>query len=280
MKNNNVSIPFLYCKLDRAAKLLNCEPIDLIHLGVVGGIELCVMLKGFYSEVFLTKEQLLPGDEQALIKRFCQYSSFHFKKKDKNKSWMEEIEWVSDEIFCAKGHAYGLWVLTDGIEHLEHFGEMTHQGSLFLPGSNHHIVISHTVGLDEKNPYPPVNITLNDVYITKSDIDKIMSGKVGELSINTRVRDDIYEVKNVSRITENKKNKLIKALIEVAYGKGSSERPRSLLNEERSTGELLIDLHKMGIEPPVTGSTLAAYLKDVELDYVEVYTPPVENSKK
>lgn len=280
MKTNNAAIPFLYCKLDRAAKLLNCEPIDLIHLGVVGGIELCIMLRGFYSEVFLTKEHLLLGDELALIKRFCQYSAFRFKEIDKDKSWMDGIEWVSEEIFCAKGYADGLWALTDGIENLECFGEMTHHGTLFLPGSNQNIVISHTVELDEKNPYLPVNITLNDVYITKSDIDKIMSGNIGELSINTKVRDDIYEVKSVSRITENKKNKLIKALIEIAYGNGASERPRSLLNEERLTGELLLDLHKMGIEPPVTGSTLAAYLKGVELDYVGIYTPPVEDSKK
>lgn len=280
MKNNNVTIPFLYCKLDRAAKLLNCEPVDLIHLGVVGGIELCVMLQGFHSEVFLTKEQLLAGDELISIKQFGQYSAFHFKKEDKDKSWMEDIEWESEEVFCAKGYAYGLWVLTDGIEHLEYSGEMIHRGALFQPGSNKSIVISNSVGLDENDSYSSVTVNFNDIYITKSDIDKVMSGNVGELSINTKVGGDVCEVKSVSRVTENKKNKLIKALIEIAYGKGASERPRSLLNEERSTGELLIDLHKMGIEPPVTGSTLAAYLKDVELDYVEVYTPPVENSKK
>ncbi|MNH30800.1 hypothetical protein D3C79_911140 [compost metagenome] len=74
--------------------------------------------------------------------------------------------------------------------------------------------------------------------------------------------------------------KLIKALIEINYGVGSSEKPRNLLNEDRGTGELLEDFHRMGIAPPVSGSTLAAYLKHVELDYVNIPTLAVGISKK
>ena len=63
------------------------------------------------------------------------------------------------------------------------------------------------------------------------------------------------------------------------YGAGSSENIRSLMNEDRGIGEMLIEFQKNGIRPPVTGKTLSNWLKDVELEYVEIPIRVVENAK-
>jgi hypothetical protein len=41
---NDIKIPFQYCNIERASRLLGCEISDLINLGVTKKISLCLNL--------------------------------------------------------------------------------------------------------------------------------------------------------------------------------------------------------------------------------------------
>ena len=41
-KNDSLSTPLEYCRLDRAARLLGCEVSDLVHWGAIGAISICL----------------------------------------------------------------------------------------------------------------------------------------------------------------------------------------------------------------------------------------------
>ncbi len=43
-----------YYSLDRAAKELDCDTDDIIHLGVIGAIEICIKLNGFPSSLWIS----------------------------------------------------------------------------------------------------------------------------------------------------------------------------------------------------------------------------------
>lgn len=53
MADKDLKLPFSYCKLERGASVLGVETTDLINLAVNNKIEVCMMLKNFYSRVFL-----------------------------------------------------------------------------------------------------------------------------------------------------------------------------------------------------------------------------------
>ncbi|EOY3718853.1 hypothetical protein ACP4JD_000010 [Klebsiella michiganensis] len=75
--------------------------------------------------------------------------------------------------------------------------------------------------------------------------------------------DDINKKKRNS----NKQSQLIKALIRIHYGEADSNNPRALLEDG---GEILNDMAKLNIRPPVTGKTLKSWLDDVDIDYLEI----------
>lgn len=282
MRQPKQTIPFLYYKLDRAARHLECEIHDLIHLGVIGGIELCVMLSGLECEIITEDEGLIKNDvsvsHPAIRRNLTSYSYFDFSAISRHgEGWEPEIEEEDEGIFSAKGYAHGLWALSDGVSCLEFANEMNHEGALFLPGSNGRVVISPLVVDGQFN----ATITLNDIYITKDDVKRIKDGRVSDtdfkVSSKSNERNKLSYV--TTKASENKKDKLIKAMIEMFYGYGSSEKIRSLINEERNTGELLLDFQKNGIKPPVVSKTLAAWMEDVEIERVVASTPSKDLSK-
>ncbi|HHN8384244.1 TPA: hypothetical protein ACRRW5_005499, partial [Klebsiella quasipneumoniae] len=69
------------------------------------------------------------------------------------------------------------------------------------------------------------------------------------------------------KYNSNKQSQLIKALIRIHYSEADSNNPRSLLEDG---GEILNDMTKLNIRPPVTGKTLKSWLDDVDIDYLEI----------
>ncbi|ORM60111.1 hypothetical protein PRCB_11710 [Pantoea rodasii] len=53
MADKELKLPFSYCKIERGASILGVNPTDLINLAVLNKIEVCMMLRHFYSRVFL-----------------------------------------------------------------------------------------------------------------------------------------------------------------------------------------------------------------------------------
>ncbi|VXD02912.1 conserved hypothetical protein [Enterobacterales bacterium 8AC] len=267
----------LYYPLPEAAAKMGCSVNDIIHYASTGAMNISVFIDvdfknepdryigvGFSNEV-----KNSPGFYDDLVGKYL-----------KDHGWiindLEHLEragnWNHPGYYGKS--IYGFFYIGDSnIVNLEFSGDDNILiDSLFVKSSydsNNDVLISF-MGI-------PISVNVKYLCVMASEFNNIKEyGNfqvfAGDLDIASEKRT---RVQNGS-----KQNKLIKALIEIAYGKGSSEKPRSLLNEERGTGDFLIDLQKMGIKPPVTGSTLADYLKDIELDYVGIPTPTVENDKK
>ncbi|BEN51574.1 hypothetical protein [Serratia nevei] len=282
MKQPKQTIPFLYCRLERAARILECEICDIIHLGIIGGIELCVMLNGLACEIITDDESLIRGGSGSVtpeVRRYLtNFSYFDFNTINRRDGeWEPEILEEDEGVFSAKGYAFGLWVLNDGMNSLEFSDEMLHSGALFMPGSDGRVVISPENNEELLN----VKIKLNDIYVTKNDIERIINGEVSDSDFKFKAHGDSNrKLKNTTtKASENKKDKLIKAMIEIFYGYGASGKIRSLINEERNTGELLLDFQKNGIKPPVSSKTLASWMEDVDIERVVSSTSGMDTSK-
>lgn len=123
----------------------------------------------------------------------------------------------------------------------------------------------------------PIKVDLNKLCVMSHEMDNIKEN--GQFHIyNGDI--NLGELQPVKNVNESKQAKLIKALIEIQYGVGSSSNINALINEERGTGELLKDLQLLGIKPPVTRKALKGWLDGVELDYVGISTPIVDKAKK
>jgi len=97
----------------------------------------------------------------------------------------------------------------------------------------------------------------------------VMAAEVNDFDLSMTARrpgDDRGDSKEIIP-NKNKQAKLIKSLLHILYGKKDADSPRGLLEPG---GELLSDLDKLGIRPPVSGKSLKAWLDDVDLEYMEI----------
>lgn len=277
MKKADFDLPLLeFCSLERATRLIGsgCEVEDLLHWGELGAIRLATRLPfGAYNDASIcisgeSKEEIINKIKKMDIMNVGSYNlpgacSFNLEREldehiDKARSSEKEI--VLNE--CSIN---GVWDI-EYIFDIEEGGVVCRDFTLSAECEDLNLYVE----------YDEYLIDRKDLLITKKYIEKISGKKGRSIGIQPHLNNkNVTMRKNSYTVMDNKKNKLIKALIEISYGKGSSEKPRSLLNENRGTGDLLLDLQKMGIQPPISGSTLAEYLKDVELDYVQIPTVDV-----
>ncbi|WP_261455500.1 hypothetical protein [Serratia ficaria] len=88
MAIKDIIIPFKYCRLDRAAKLLKCDKEDLITLAIDNKISLCLMLDSYESFMYVDANidechswfDTLPANYKypAMGKAITDYSCFSF----------------------------------------------------------------------------------------------------------------------------------------------------------------------------------------------------------
>jgi len=259
----------LYYPLPDAAEKLKCSISDVLHLGATGVIKISLFVNHNYNDKLhlnMPNHRVEQLDElfQSLHGEHWVVSNIEFKDSGEN--------------IYLRGYYAGR---LEGFFYVNELDLIEAEFNMNSPLKITQLYVSPD-GFDggdlEVNFFNKGEdlFSINNLCIMSTELAKLKDSEGGKIYDFSQVD----KPKNSKSLTDGKKHKLIKALIEVAYGKGSSEKPRSLLNEERGTGELLIDFQKMGIKPPVTGSTLADYLKDIELDYVGIPTLPVENSKK
>lgn len=254
-----------YYPLAEASKVLNCSINDIYHLGATRRIEICMFIpKTTITPFYINLDE---GD------KFL-YQSI------KGKGFLMDDYFSLDDLSVAKegfigGGFYCEFETLSGFfslfsEDIMKF-EFIHDDlegieptALFSTySSNYDIELFNVVG---------VKATRSNLVIMADAIENFDVSKVGSIK---NLDNSIKRTPNAS-----KQNKLIKSLIEIHYGLGSSENIRSLLNEDRGTGEMLLDFQKSGIIPPVTGRALAGWLEDVEIERVEITTPKKEISTK
>lgn len=261
----------LYYPLPDMAAKLKCTISDILHLGATDVIKLCLFVnRDFNEKIHLN----MPNHRVEQLDDFFQ--SLHGER------WLvSDIEYRNNsetENSYLTGYYAGR---LEGFFYVNEADLIEAEFNIKEPLKITQLYVSPD-GFEGDDL--EINFIENESALFSIDNLCVMSSELVKLEGNTGGKiynfNQSVSPKNSKSLMDNKKNKLIKALIEIAYGKGSSDKPRSLINEERGTGDILIDLQKMGIELPVTGSTLAGYLKDVELDYVEISTLIVENSKK
>lgn len=82
---------------------------------------------------------------------------------------------------------------------------------------------------------------------------------------------------------DNKKNKFIKALIEITYGPGSSDNIYALMREGSKNsppGYIVTDFEQRGFKLPAGHKTVQGWVNDAELESLEISKPSMEISKK
>lgn len=257
----------LYYPLLQAAAELDCSVRDLIHFGAIDEIEICALVKSFKLKYFCDPDEDKP--EIYNQGKYFYFDRFIWLPERKgmilhgcggllhvNKATLLKIDLNQDR--CTRDKA------------LLHFPKGNFPTPMYTNGG----MTSDDIDFDY--------FTEDMLYITEDEMSRIKSTDFNKHSISILneplCSPDSALKTSSSKKTENAKSKLIKALIEIHYGKGSSDSARSLLNEERGTGEMLHDFDLNGIDPPVTGKTLAGWLKDVDLDYVESSTSDPEDS--
>lgn len=254
---NDFTIPErLYYPISEAAKKLNCSISDVIHMGATGVLNFSIYL---------------PAWQESEKDRFNVFT-FSIDESEKQgslrgKGWSisgiyhEKIDGEKDRIVSFARSLNGFFSLS-----AQNLIELEFDVGAPLFKVNSLKVRTNETEVDEIliHSFYGVMLPVKNLCIMASDMDDINTRK-GELP-----ESDADSAPK--RVNTNKQAKMIKALIEILYGKGASERARSLLNTERDNGEMLADFDAAGIRPPVSGKVLAEWIKEVDLEYVDKST--------
>lgn len=262
----------LYYPLEEAAVFLNCSVKDVVHLGAIGVLKISIYIPGWYEiekESFSIFYNGLAVDADQY--RYGEYLGLS------GESW--EINGIYN--YIPKDNDF----YQKDTKLVKHFN-----GFFYLVPRNL-TELEFDINAD--------TIKINTLYATEDFDDMgavILDSPIGVLFPSRYLCVMFEELENIQeksgkipapesdrpkrKPNENKQAKMIKALIEIHYGLGQSDRARSLLNTEKNSGEMLADFDKAGIRPPVSGKVLSDWLKDVELDTVEISRVRMDISKK
>ena len=253
----------LYFSLADAAERLKCKPIDLIHFGVNNSLEICAFIDGEFKDFDIYVSPFEVEGNRKVKRCSGVYCRFNYT--------------VNEEVLDRRLNLLGLFSLhTSILRALEFYEEVEVINAMIKEpvsnsesGCQHHFSISDFTG----------KFTRDNLYVTSAALRGLSNGT------SQRVYEENDSDMSVTGIitspaSENKKSKLIKALIEIHYGKGSSDTARTLFNTEMDTGEMFKDFIDRGIRPPVSGKTLDVWLRDVELEYLEDSNAAAEASRK
>lgn len=238
--SETIKIPFSFCRIERAAELLNIKTEDLLSLAVSGKITVCVMLDGFSSLLFIdgNADELtswygsLPRSSQTLssAKFLSDYSTYSIDLLTDNGDgdivfhpwfydWPEEQQLGAFSAQSHRGRAYGLWVpqtpTITGI--LNHGSAELMWGSLGLCRTDDKTPPLVLIPLsddeeneDEEASDPKVIVTENDLWITAKQIRELLkyNGDYCDLPVtgnqNHVSRHDITgDVKAINHLAEH-----------------------------------------------------------------------------
>ncbi|MFP2678619.1 hypothetical protein ACLEVS_18025 [Escherichia coli] len=243
-KNN---IPALeYCSLPRAAELIGCKVCDILHLSTIGAVQLGIMLNGFQAAVWMEEtiditeaadnwyRDLTSSGKIDSIGRLASTGSplsrvcFEIEYDDEQSTHRfirdEEAE-IRRNLLLAQ--LYGIWSFSSHFEWEQHmidfgFSSITKLGLIFYPADTDLSKTSIRAYMrGEMIPYEIsydvlTEITPNDVYISRTQINKIADNIGKELPnyINHGVeRPDIKNVQEKIEVNNNKIGELLELLI-------------------------------------------------------------------
>lgn len=216
-RNNIPALEF--CTLSRAAELLRCHPSDLIHFSQIGAIELCLSLRDFEAVLFTTEiweegnewEIKFPPKLMAKyinkspLSLFMPKAEFDMRPtaavRIKRAYQCENTPGLKKPII----YLSGVWALSLGFLPYSFFNALKNNEQIELTPFNlsfkeadipisaddysgdDYVVIAHPIkehlysdGLrNEKDIKPLAKITVNDILITRLQIEKI-DNSIGE----------------------------------------------------------------------------------------------------
>lgn len=190
-------LPLEYCRLERAANMLKCEAEDIIHWGVIGAIELGILIpRTKPKEVALIVEKgLWPIDSNPLERELGSIGSSPRKDKgpweNNGVSWLFSIEpedtnsslngAIADSF---TGIACGLFAVTDGVL-IDIESQGYYSGDLWIAPADTYedtdqAKISCLVMADKNAPRPrdvieKVTLKSQDLWITRQQLEKLNS---------------------------------------------------------------------------------------------------------
>ncbi|MDR5611609.1 hypothetical protein [Arsenophonus nasoniae] len=213
----DIKIPFQYCRIERAARFLDCEVEDLLTLGLENKISLNLMLDGVKA-IMLVDATVNNAKLwfRKLTKKFTRYGvgisdysyfSFHSTTVDKNGNNIRTDEFYPDEfaddccISCT-GRTYGLWRLNHCIDEILNYKVTFIDGSELSPCNPKKDNIVTQLFIDKKVEEDTVNIeyekiTDKDLWITATDIRRMLDCK-GDYYL----LDSLNEIKVLSKTKE------------------------------------------------------------------------------
>lgn len=268
MKKDKSHLPSrLYYPLIEAARELGCEVKDIIHYAAIEALQLSIYVDFHYTDPAAWFHVGIPESKVNDIDEF---------------SMLSGDGWSIDKVEF-KNKSEGFYIDGYYAKAIQGFFYVDGHSLIRLEFDEKEVVYLH--GVHTENEFYS-----DEVIYINFGMDNLLEVNFSNLCVMASsmslIRQDVVNLptpeikKEFSSPNGNKQAKMIKALIEIHYGVGKSNSARSLLNTERDTGEMLADFDRAGIRPPVSGKTLASWLKGVELDFVGISTDKTENSTK
>ncbi|MBW7781754.1 hypothetical protein K1J48_03180 [Enterobacter hormaechei] len=195
---NDIKIPFQYCNIERASRLLGCEISDLINLGVTKKISLCLNLFDARAVLYMRTDSKSACDwfdtrkanstTSMMGNNITEFSRLHLYRCDYNEETEETIhvplfgQETENGCFSSIGKAYGLWRLWSGLEELQNFGEYALSGFELTPchpetdnPAVQLLMVGEDSDYDEEDDQVFKNkISINDLWITAQDIRRLL----------------------------------------------------------------------------------------------------------
>ncbi|HEI8512309.1 TPA: hypothetical protein SLE25_000664 [Morganella morganii] len=288
----DIKVPFKYCRIERAAKLLDIDVDDIINMAANDYIQLCV---NFFTEPARLNFKVRDHDGSSLInlermidcleplyfgndKGLSNITSFLFSEKQRSdllnsfnqsgntNDYVSTYFSKTELLQCyADGYANGLWAVpVHAIIYLELNGFCNFDdGEFYIAGidnSGFEKRLSLKIGTD--NNY---KISKSDLWITKETVKAIANSdfdldKISTNEINHRyIKSDIDSTKS-----NNVKNNFIKSLLHIHYGDDVAENPRRFMDNKDS--EISNDFRNQKITPP-SGKAVQEWLKFTEIPF-------------
>lgn len=202
-----------FCTLLRAAELLRCHPSDLIHFSQIGAIELCLALHDFEAALFTLSrwEESNEWEEKFPPKLMTKYSnksplSLFMPKAELDMSPASKMRvkrvYQNEDIPGLKKpilYLSGLWALSIGYLSHSFFNALKYNEQIALTPfnlsfkeadipmsqedycSDNYVVMAHPItehlyssGLLKEGEVKPIaTITVNDIFVTRLQIEKV-----------------------------------------------------------------------------------------------------------
>ena len=246
-----------YYSINDAADKLECSVNDLLHYASIGIIDLCIYLD-------------LKCDVDAKI--------IHLNIPP------QKISEIDDDFHRLDGDKWSIgdlkFLISEGSNDISGYYSGRLFGFFYVPStealraefSQEEVRISFISTNPEYYDGEDIEINLlkdgGEIFDKKcfclmaSELDKLNSIGSGDFP-KKKGSSDHYPAGN-----ENKKNKLIKALIEITYGKGASENIYNLMREgskEKSPGDMIMDFETRGFKLPAGYKTVQSWIDNVEI---------------